>query len=196
LSGRLFSCTSFCLIRSAAWCTSSAAAEDGCSSAHSNPVSSKFLFSLRRTERACLVSVWLLAVPRRSAGLRVLHRRPASKGSIGRATVATRYPRAALDFPSLIDVKMSFLAICLPFQTRVPIWTCCLSLAPKLASLYQHTNSPCPCTELCDAYSYKRAQYFLDWKYIQREPRFYHISMDLPCSSKMLCIFIVNISRA
>jgi hypothetical protein len=137
LSGRLFSCTSFCLIRSAAWCTSSAAAEDGWSSAHTNLVSSVFLSSLQRTERACLVSVWLLEVPRRSAGLRALHRRPASKVSIGRATVATRYPRAALDFPSLIDVRWSFIANYLIDQTRVSIWTCCLSLRSKLWTLYR-----------------------------------------------------------
>lgn len=66
------------------------------------------LFGLRRKERACLVFVWLLAMPRRSAGLQLLHRRLDSRESIERATVAARYPRAAPDFPSLIDKEARF----------------------------------------------------------------------------------------
>ena len=54
-----------------------------------------------------------LAMPRRSAGLRLLHRRPGSKVSIGRVAVATRCPRAAPDFPSLMDARNCFLEFAL-----------------------------------------------------------------------------------
>lgn len=80
--------------------------------------------------------VWLLAVPRRSAGLQLLHHHLGSMESTERATVAARYPRAAPDFPSLIDEGARLLRIVLCSRRAIQEGRV-VCAKPELESLYQ-----------------------------------------------------------
>ena len=126
LSGRLFSWTSFCLIRSAAWLTSSATVERGCSSERHTSVRLIGHWGLREWEHACLSCVWPPVMPHRSAGPRLLHRRLDSTILDGTAAVAARHPRAALDVPSRMGAVTSGFCFSDTLLRALNPRTCCL----------------------------------------------------------------------